>query len=376
MRYPVFATVTTLLIFMNVGWADQKPSVILFDGHVSTVANALVESDELLIPVSDTKSAIGFQVKPMGFCSSERCVPIPKGEDWIVQREGNEYVNVSRFTKRINQPMVGDETRRIWAVGVANDDRPASLELGQAPDFALPNREGKIVRLSDFRGKKVLLLTWASWCGCSLDLVGWQKVYEELSGKNFELIAVAEDTAGEEAAGKFYDRAHATFTTLIDKEHRISQLYQMVNVPTGVWIDEEGKIVRPGEVAYTQGFKILGKTVGDDRYVPGLRDWVEKGNKSEYVMTPAKIRQKAAPRTAELKRAELEFLLGVYLKEQGDSEGAKEHWGIAQKLDPNNWNYHRQDWSFDQKTAMRNWIRKVGGLKGKPYYEPIEFSNQ
>ena len=230
-----------------------------------------------------------------------------------------------------------------------------------------------MVRLSDFRGKKVLLLTWASWCGCSLDLVGWQKVYEELSPKNFELIAVAEDTGGESAAGKFYDRAHATYTTLIDQEHRVSELYQMVNVPTGVWIDEKGNVVRPGEVAYTTGFKILGKTVGDDRYVPALRDWIAKGNESEYVMSPAKLRQKTPPRSGDLKKAELEFRLGAYLFEQSDRAGAKEHWAIAQKLDPDNWNYHRQDWSFDSKTAMKNWIRKVGGLKGKPYYEPIDF---
>lgn len=375
MKYPLFACAFTLMTFVIPGRASEKPSVILFNGNATEHANAVVESGELLVPLADLKSATGFEVKPMGLCSSERCIPMPKGENWVIEREGAKFVNVSRFAKRIGQPIVGDEKRRVWAVGIAKDDRPVALELGQAPDFALPNREGKIIRLSDFRGKKVLLLSWASWCGCSLDLVGWQKVYEELSKQNFELIAVAEDTAGEEAAGKFYDRAHATFTTLIDKEHRVSQLYQMVNVPTGVWIDEHGRIVRPGEVAYTQGFKILGKTVGDDRYVPGLRDWVAKGDQSEFVMNSAKLRQKAAPRSENLKQAELEFLLGAYLQENGDHQGAKEHWAVAQKLDPDNWNYHRQDWSFDQKTAMRNWIRKVGGLKGKPYYEPIEFSN-
>ena len=122
----------------------------------------------------------------------------------------------------------------------------------RAPDFVLPDRTGKIVHLSDFRGKKVFLVTWASWCGCKLDLAGWQALYEELQDKNFHIVAVAEDTAGEAAAGEWYDKAKATYTTLIDRDHVVSSLYHMVNVPTGVWIDEQGKIVRPSEVAYSR----------------------------------------------------------------------------------------------------------------------------
>src|ERR1035437_7694434 len=71
-----------------------------------------------------------------------------------------------------------------------------------APDFAVPDRTGKLVHLSDFRGKKALVITWASWWGCRLDLPGWQKLYTELHDKNFEIIAAAQDTGGEAAAGK------------------------------------------------------------------------------------------------------------------------------------------------------------------------------
>ena len=61
------------------------------------------------------------------------------------------------------------------------------------------------MHLSDFRGRKVFLVTWASWCGCKLDLAGWQTLYEELKDKNLQIVAVAEDTAGEAAAGEWYD---------------------------------------------------------------------------------------------------------------------------------------------------------------------------
>ncbi len=79
-----------------------------------------------------------------------------------------------------------------------------------------------------------------------MDLPGWQKVYAELKDRNFELIAAAQDTGGEPAAGKWYDAAKATFTTLVDVQHTISSAYQFVNVPMGVWIDERGRVVRPG----------------------------------------------------------------------------------------------------------------------------------
>ena len=87
-----------------------------------------------------------------------------------------------------------------------------------------------------------------------------------MKDQNFEIISVAEDTAGEEAAGKFWDRAKATYTQLLDPTHLVSTLYNMTNVPTGVWINEEGRIVRPNEVAYSSKTEMTlgGKTLSAD----------------------------------------------------------------------------------------------------------------
>lgn len=373
MRRLTFLGVWALSAGLAPVFAESASVVVLFGGEETKVASAMVEGGELAVPASELAKVNGFQVKPMGLCSSERCVPAPKDGSWFEDVDGVPYVKVSRMAEKIGQPMVADLDRKIWAIGVAADDRSAALELGQAPDFALPDRTGKIVRLSDFRGKKVLLLTWASWCGCSLDLVGWQKVYEELKDENFVLVAVAQDTAGEAAAGKFYDRAQASYVTLIDQDHLVTELYQMVNVPMGVWIDEQGRMARPPEVAYTDGFKLLGQAVGDKRYVPALRDWVRNGAESKYVLSRDDFRSRLSPDSSNRAQAELEFRIGAYLYRQNDQEGAKEHWAKAQAVDPDNWNYHRQDWSFEGAKAMTNWLRKVRALEGKPYYEPIDF---
>jgi peroxiredoxin len=361
-----------LIQISNIAWSEQ-PWNVLYGSRATPIAEVAFEGDDLWIPVDSLAVATGFTRKPEGFCSSERCVPVPKDPSWIRDPNGSMRVGLIGFAHHVGQPIVVDQARRLVVVGTALADRPALLERGEAPDFALPDRTGKIVRLSDFRGKKVLLLTWASWCGCSADLPLWEKVYQRLKEKNFELIAVAEDTAGELAAGKFYDRAHATYTTLIDIDHTVTALYQMVNVPTGVWIDEQGLIARPPEVAYTPAFRLLGRKVGDDRYVPALEDWVANGTQSRYVLDRSSLKEKLAPRSEERRLADVEFRAGSYLFAAGDKQGANEHWQAAQKLDSENWNYHRQEWSFDSKKAVTLWMKKVQSLGDKPYYQPIQF---
>jgi len=146
----------------------------------------------------------------------------------------------------------------------------------------------------------------------------------------------------------------------------------MVNVPSGVWIDEQGRIVRPAEMAYSKEMKVLGQKIGNNEYIAGLYDWVENGADSKYVMSAEKLREKLALRPLPLREADAHFKLAVYLHEQGDGEAAEDHWKQAEQLNPDSWNYHRQHWSFDPSSAMGKWFRKVQALGDEPYYEPID----
>ncbi len=73
----------------------------------------------------------------------------------------------------------------------------------------------------------------------------WQSLHEELAGQRFTVITVALDTAGPEAARPFIERAKPSHPSLIDRRHTVADLYQFVNVPGAVWIDERGVIVGP-----------------------------------------------------------------------------------------------------------------------------------
>lgn len=204
----------------------------------------------------------------------------------------------------------------------------------------------------------------------------WQSIYEELKSDNFEIISVAQDTGGEEAAGSYFDDANVTYTAIIDVNHHISSLYNLVNVPSGVWIDEEGKIMRINEGTYAK--EHFDGAWGTNDYVPIVRDWVAKGADSEYVWDRSKVRESIIQRTPDAERAQPAFRLGGYYFTNGNDEKAEQYWTMAQELDPTSWNYLRQDLEYEEGgnagpewRARREQVESAGGS----YYAPLEIEN-
>ena len=204
----------------------------------------------------------------------------------------------------------------------------------------------------------------------------WQSIYEELKSENFEIISVAQDTGGEEAAGYIYDDANVSYTAIIDVNHQISSIYNLVNVPSGVWIDEQGKIMRINEGTYAK--EHMNGAWGTNDYVPIVRDWVKKGADSEYVWDRDKVRESIVQRTPEAERAQPAFRLGGYYFTNDNDEKAEQYWTMAQELDPTSWNYLRQDLLYEEGgSAGPEWRarrEKIEGAGGN-YYAPLEIEN-
>ncbi len=94
-------------------------------------------------------------------------------------------------------------------------------------------------------------------------------------------------------AGPWITKANPEFTVLIDQDHLVTKLYGLVNVPTGVWINEQGKIVRPGEVAFIDDrFKSFSH-LESAPYVNAIRDWIENGARSQFVMSDAELKTRS-----------------------------------------------------------------------------------
>src|SRR4029077_19024426 len=137
-----------------------------------------------------------------------------------------------------------------------------------------------------------------------------------------------------------------TYTVLIDEKHVVSKLFNMVNVPTGVWINEQGRIVRPNEVAFVDDrFKNF-SGLDSAPYLNALKDWIERGDKSIYAMSEEHLREKLSVNDPNIILATAEFGLGEHLYKAGHLNEAILHFKNAQQLNPKSWNYKRQAYAL------------------------------
>ncbi len=134
---------------------------ILSELGETSVAGAAAEGEALWIPAAQLEAATAWSLRPEGFCHEALCVPIPA-------RHSGDYVrgaavNVAALWRLLSRPVLHSRDSELWVLGAGAQARRAQLESLQAPDFRLPDLEGRMHGLSEQRGRKVLLVSWASW---------------------------------------------------------------------------------------------------------------------------------------------------------------------------------------------------------------------
>jgi peroxiredoxin len=113
-----------------------------------------------------------------------------------------------------------------------------------APNFTLPGLDGKMVSLTDHKGKVVLLNIWATWClPCVEEMPSMEKLHQELKDEGFEILAVSIDESGAEAVLPFMKKHKLSFPALTDTKGAMKNLYQTTGVPESFIIDKDGTIV-------------------------------------------------------------------------------------------------------------------------------------
>lgn len=137
------------------------PTDIIFGERVSTGVNAKAAGAALWLSGDDLKRVSGWEHKPQGFCKGDVCVPVPAAR-------ANEFVsdrsyNLAALANLLGVPSVSDAEFNAWCFGEAASERKRSLTSLDAPDFTLPDLDGKMHSLHEHRGKKVLVVSWASW---------------------------------------------------------------------------------------------------------------------------------------------------------------------------------------------------------------------
>jgi hypothetical protein len=136
---------------------------VIYADRPSQVVSAKVEGDNLWLGAADLARISGWQLKPEGVCKDDVCVPIPVAREADFVRDHRQSFNLASFARLMGQPILHDDKNAVWYFGENAGARLAALKSLEAPDFELPDLDGKMHRLSEYRGKKVLLSAWASW---------------------------------------------------------------------------------------------------------------------------------------------------------------------------------------------------------------------
>jgi len=225
----------------------------------------------------------------------------------------------------------------------------------------------------------------------------WQELRTELWPRGLEIVTVALDARGVETAGPWIAKAAPDHPSLIDAAHMVDALFGIINVPSGIWIDEAGIIVRPPEPAHPRRPAFLDRAVPPDaspaererieivkslhveaeRYVGALRDWVQHGGESRFALSPNEVIERSSPRPIEEATAAAHFALGQALHARGAQAASIAHFREAHRLHPTNWTYRRDAWTLagaEREAAYgTNWVEEVRREGVENYYPPLKF---
>ena len=138
----------------------------------------------------------------------------------------------------------------------------SAVEIKQgkpAPDFSLNTLDGKSLKLSDYKGKKVILNFWATWCApCKTEMPIMEAYHKEIKNQNIVVIAVnlTNEDQSVKAVNQYVNKLNLTFPIPLDKKGEVSDLYQILTIPTTFFIDEKGmlqqKVIGPLNEALIQ----------------------------------------------------------------------------------------------------------------------------
>ena len=134
----------------------MSSTTILYDDRISEGIDARADGAHLWLSAADLNRATGWKVEPEGLCRGDACVRTQAA--WL---DDQKRVDLAAFAGYMGQPMIRDG--EAIAFGESLGNRRDSLFSLEAPDFTLPDIDGKLHKLSDFRGKKVFMFSWGSY---------------------------------------------------------------------------------------------------------------------------------------------------------------------------------------------------------------------
>ena len=140
-------------------------ATVIYEARTNEAQGAEATLDDLWLSSADLERATGWEIKPEGICRDEMCIPVPadRAASMVQDRGDDDWLNLAEFARYMGLPYAHDASGQVWSVGASPQALQTNLAGLEAPDFTLPDIEGRSDSLRNYRGKKVFLLLWSSW---------------------------------------------------------------------------------------------------------------------------------------------------------------------------------------------------------------------
>ena len=150
-----------------------------------------------------------------------------------------------RFKAIIFFVIVGSVAGYFVYKEVSRKGEPGVINIGQeAPDFSIKDQQGRVVKLSDHRGKVVFLNIWGTWCQpCIEEMPEMETLYHAFKDRKFEMMAISIDNDWDDV-DKFYSEHNLTLPAFLDPGHQVANLYKVFKYPETFLIDASGHVVK------------------------------------------------------------------------------------------------------------------------------------
>jgi peroxiredoxin len=207
-------------------------------GKSSLSKTTLQRKDALLITFTDKKdgSIVKVVVDAKEYKVLQVSMTLPGGQGEMVYKVTSLQAN----------PSFPEGTFTFTPPPGAKEYAPPkeeNLEGQPAPDFSLQSLDGKTYKLSDLKGKVLLLDFWATWCGpCREELPIIEKLHKEFSGKGLVVLGINDEDKA--TVQQFVKQQKLTFTNLLDSGGAVARAYKVTAIPRVILIDKDGKIVK------------------------------------------------------------------------------------------------------------------------------------
>ena len=125
----------------------------------TALVDARIDGARVSVSPAELERSLGWSLKPQGLCRDEVCIPLPASSEVI----RNGAIDLEAFAGLLDRPIACDVGAHAAAIGESARERSSRMRERVAPDFTLPDLSGRTHSLGDYRGRKALLIAWASW---------------------------------------------------------------------------------------------------------------------------------------------------------------------------------------------------------------------